>query len=681
MGEADQPEEIGGQPQRNEDPDGQEGLDLEQSPLLYQIGIREELEGQRQLDKAQHHLDSVEPAARLWQRLHHAGEGGEQRKGKRQRQAEAAHAGGELHGAAVGSEGAGQQAAQNGARARKRYEGQRQRHEENAERAAYAFGLADFVGPALGQRQLVVAEERESEDDEDDEKGDVEPDVGRNVVEDVGVDAVHQVKRHAQQHIDQKDEEAVKRGIEHALASRPRFFGEEADRERDHREHAGGEQGHQAPDESQEKDGPQAFALHFGTGIFYRTGGHGIFQVGLGDGVEGARGRLRLVGGGAVAFDEGFCRLAEQGLARGRHQVERHGRGRQAARVVAGHVLEPTRHGLVGVGGADALHEAGIVLVLGHLHFEDGVEAGDALAARFRHLAHLLEPFLLVEPEAGGYGAVAFDVLRVDGPALVNGGLEDEVVGLVVHLFHACRPFDRFEQAFRRRFGFGGCFLGGLRLRKCRSGRRLGFAGGHLDGRGRFGGSRGFTLAVLEAFHFFFFCLCGCCGFGALQREAEIHFFGGQATRVVARHVFEPARDGLVIALHLHPLREGGLLAVFDHFHLEDGVEAGLAVRARLRGFALQHVVRALIKVERSGDGAVAFEVLRIDVPAVVDMGSEHQVELVALDVSGFESPFHGAQNLRLQRVPGGTNEGQYRQYVLHVTTALCGNSGWRLQK
>ena len=306
--------------------------------MFHEIGVGQKFERQRYFEEAQHDFYRVQPAARFGKALHHARKSGEQRKRQSEGEPKAPHARGELPGPTVRGQRTGQQGTENGSCAGKRHQGQRQGHEKNTQYPADAFRRAGAVGPTAGQGQLVIAEEREGEKQEDDKKRDVEPYIGGDIVEDIRVYAVHQVERDAEQQIDQQDEKAVGRSLGNPFSPTPGTLGKEADRQRDHGENAGGQQGQQAAKETQEEDAPQA-----GTALDLRSVRSTIaFDLrGVGNGqpaVEPFPGR----GGGAQPGSgiAALCRRTCQRLQGGRYKAERHLGRRQALRIIAGHIRE-----------------------------------------------------------------------------------------------------------------------------------------------------------------------------------------------------------------------------------------------------------------------------------------------------------------------------------------------------
>ena len=97
MGEVVHAEQIEAQQREEHDPEGEEGLAVKDMPAVGQVGNRQKLEGERQLNEAQRHLYDVHPAARLGCRLEQRGEKGEQGEGYGKGQGEAEHADGGCH--------------------------------------------------------------------------------------------------------------------------------------------------------------------------------------------------------------------------------------------------------------------------------------------------------------------------------------------------------------------------------------------------------------------------------------------------------------------------------------------------------------------------------------------------------------------------------------------------------
>ena len=92
MFELELTQQVHAQEQEECDPQHDEHLTVENVPPVGEIGHREELERQGELDKTEHHLDSVHPRARLGRALEPAGEDGEEAERNGQRESKAKHA-------------------------------------------------------------------------------------------------------------------------------------------------------------------------------------------------------------------------------------------------------------------------------------------------------------------------------------------------------------------------------------------------------------------------------------------------------------------------------------------------------------------------------------------------------------------------------------------------------------
>ena len=100
-----------------------------------------------------------------------------------------------------------------------------------------------------------------------------------------------------------------------------------------------------------------------------------------------------------------------------------HLRGRHAALVVAGTVLQVAVNGVFGLGELDFLHKGGSVLEVLQLHAEHVVELLDDVAA-WGELAHRFHALHFDGIERGLDGAVAAQVGGIDVPAGGDGGRE-----------------------------------------------------------------------------------------------------------------------------------------------------------------------------------------------------------------------------------------------------------------
>ncbi len=168
-----------------------------------------------------------------------------------------------------------QHRADDGSGARERHQHERQGHEEDA---CKAFGVGfrvGFVHHPRGHRDLESSEERCGEDHEYQEEEDVREPVRRQPVEDVGRHGVaaHDAGDHDdgrdRQRVERHDEEPVHTGADAAQRGTSGAFHEERDGHRDHREHAGGQQGRKAPEDGFDNQRPKRTSAR---GILLRGG-------------------------------------------------------------------------------------------------------------------------------------------------------------------------------------------------------------------------------------------------------------------------------------------------------------------------------------------------------------------------------------------------------------------------
>ncbi|MFT3885021.1 MAG: hypothetical protein QM724_06195 [Flavobacteriales bacterium] len=164
-----------------------------------------------------------------------------------------------------------------------------------------------------------------------------------NALKTLWIEAPQHVERHAEEQVDQQDETAIGERVADALRAVLTALGEEAHRERDHREHAWREQCNKASQEPQQEDAPQRRALHVLCG--HRTLHHRVLQVHRGQLVFGAR-----AGATALAHVQAKV-LAERKRTCFRHAVlqtdaEIHAIRGHAHLVVAGLVFEEARNHL-----------------------------------------------------------------------------------------------------------------------------------------------------------------------------------------------------------------------------------------------------------------------------------------------------------------------------------------------
>src|SRR5690606_20770467 len=114
--------------------------------------------------------------------------------------------------------------------------------------------VVHLAAPGGGQGDLVISEKGKGEDHEDHEEDHVQGDVGGDVVQHLRVYRIQQVERKTEKQINEEDEESIQDGIHQPLFLVGISFREKGNRERDHRKHAGSEQGYKSAHKAEQED-------------------------------------------------------------------------------------------------------------------------------------------------------------------------------------------------------------------------------------------------------------------------------------------------------------------------------------------------------------------------------------------------------------------------------------------
>ena len=262
--EFDFSEQIESQQREGHDPYGQIDLAVEQSPVVGLVGDRKELHAEGDFDEAQHDLHRVEPAAALRQFLEHRGEEGEDRKRQGECHRECEHR--DDRTPEFARSRFDEHRTDDRSRAGERHQHERQGHEEDAGQA-FRIGLGvGLVHHPRGHRDLESPEERSGEDHEYEEEEDVREPVRRQPVEDVGrhgvaaQNACDDDDGRDGERVERDDEESVHGGTEAAACGTSFALHEERNCHRNHREHAGGQQGCKAPEDGFDNQRPKRTA-------------------------------------------------------------------------------------------------------------------------------------------------------------------------------------------------------------------------------------------------------------------------------------------------------------------------------------------------------------------------------------------------------------------------------------
>ena len=259
---------------KDDNPEAEEGLAVEDAPTIGKVGHREELECQSQFAETKDNLHHVEPTARRGHRLEHRGEHGKQRERQTQGECKAEHTDGRIeHRAGGGS--LDEQRADDGTGAAERNEAEGECHEKDREQASGGIGFRiELGGPRLGEGELESTEEGEREDYQEEEEDDVEHRIGGQTVEcrcseDDG-------DEQSEAHIDDDDGDAVGHSILDRLVAILGALEEEAHGHGYHGPYAGSDEGNKASNETCDEDVPP------------RVGTSGIVTLGgsVGEGFE-----------------------------------------------------------------------------------------------------------------------------------------------------------------------------------------------------------------------------------------------------------------------------------------------------------------------------------------------------------------------------------------------------------
>ena len=261
---ADLPEQVEAQQGEDHDPDGEVHFPVQQAPVVGLVRDGEELEAESDFHEAHHDLHGVQPGAALHflQELREQSEDGE---GEGEGHREGKHGDHRRPELALG--GLDQDRAHDGTRAGEGHQHEGEGHEEHACKALLAGIRIALVLPGGWEHDLERPEEGGGEDHEHEEEDEVREPVRGQPVEDIGghglaAEQAGQTDDDADGHrVQQDDEQAVHEGLEPALVRVFRPLQEEGDRHRDHREHAGGEEHGETPEDGLYDEGPQAAAI------------------------------------------------------------------------------------------------------------------------------------------------------------------------------------------------------------------------------------------------------------------------------------------------------------------------------------------------------------------------------------------------------------------------------------
>ena len=243
VGELDLSQQVEAQQGEEHNPEGKEGLTVEDAPAVGQVGHGKELQREGQFEEAQRHLDDVHPSARLGHGLEPRGEESEKRERQGQGDGKAQHTDGRSHHIAR-SGYLYQQEADDGTRTREGYQRQGEGHEEDAQQARSSLGLAvDGIAPTGRQGNLERTEERRGKHHQHEAEEDVEDGVGGKGVERIGTEDGG--NGHTQRNVDDHDGGTVGPGVADAFLLVLAALQEEADGHGDDGPHAGSEQGQQ----------------------------------------------------------------------------------------------------------------------------------------------------------------------------------------------------------------------------------------------------------------------------------------------------------------------------------------------------------------------------------------------------------------------------------------------------
>ena len=139
-------------------------------------------------------------------------------------------------------------------------------------------------------------------------------------------------------------------------------------------------------------------------------------------------------------------------------------------------------------------------------------------------------------------------------------------------------------------------------------------------------------------------------GFGAGHLEGEVTVLGSYAATIVAELVAEDTSDGEVIVRKAFDFLAEHHLAAERLNHAAEHL-VHLLVRLGLGDFADALVVGALGEGELDCQRAVGRGVLRVEMPAVVELGGEDQLGLGGRGLLDAVAPLHGVELLGLYRI------------------------------
>ena len=238
------------------------------------------------------------------------------------------------------------------------------------------------------------------------------------------------MERNAQHGVNGEDEEAVKRRFTEARGAVVSAFGKEAHGQRNHREHARGQQRQQAADEAEKEDGPVAVvALHFAFSAV--SGGCGEVNTGQ------CRNQARNVGSGSIVV------IHKSAFACGQVDAEFKHVGRQTHGVVAQHKQHV------------ALYFAGCTVhfnVLGKHYstFKEGQiehEVGVVFNLWRRLVGAISQAVAVgqnVAERSRNRTGIGLEGLRVEVPSFVEHAGKCQSVHVFAHRFAAHAPFRGF---------------------------------------------------------------------------------------------------------------------------------------------------------------------------------------------------------------------------------------------
>ena len=254
VGKTNPADEVGTHEGKDDDPEAQEDLAVQDVPAVGQVGHAEELQGKGQFQEAQAHLDAVHPVAALGSTLQHRGEHGEEREGQGQGQGKAEHTHRGGYDAAARAH-LYQQETDDGTRAAEAYQAQGEGHEEDAQQPRCLVGLTIYgVTPAGGECQFETSQERGGKDHQHEAEEDVEDGIRGEGVQGTGTES--QGDEQPQQDVDDHNAQTIGHGIAYAfLAVILAALEEETHRHGDDGPYAGSEQGQQTACQTQQEDG------------------------------------------------------------------------------------------------------------------------------------------------------------------------------------------------------------------------------------------------------------------------------------------------------------------------------------------------------------------------------------------------------------------------------------------